>query len=213
MESTSIVKEAKTVDEAVEKALKELGITEEEAEIKVIDEGNRGLLGLIGGKDAVVEVSKKFNPIEEGKEFLDKLFTKANLDVEVEVVEEKTDDEQVLYNLKSPELGLVIGHRGETLDALQYLSSIVINKELLEYYRILLDAEGYRDRRKETLERLARKLAEAVGLRNMQQKKTQSGSSRKRIAAPERSEKKAKPVERKRLVEPEQVIPLDDDDF
>ncbi len=160
MESTTIVKEAKTVDGAVEKALKELGITEEEAEIKIIDEGNRGLLGLIGGKDAVVEVSKKFNPIEEGKEFLDTLFTKANLDVEVEIVEEKTDDEQVLYNLKSPELGLVIGHRGETLDALQYISSIVINKELLEYYRILLDAEGYRDRRKETLERLARKLAD-----------------------------------------------------
>ncbi|RCW41462.1 MULTISPECIES: RNA-binding cell elongation regulator Jag/EloR [unclassified Halanaerobium] len=161
MDNTSIVKKAKTVDEAVEKALKELGITKEKAEIKVIDEGNRGLLGLIGGKDAVVEVSKKFNPIEEGKKFLEKLFTKANLDVEVEVVEEKTDDEQVLYNLKSPkELGLVIGHRGETLDALQYISSIVINKEMMEYYRILLDAEGYRDRRKETLERLARKMAD-----------------------------------------------------
>jgi len=152
---------AKTVDEAVTQALEELDTTAENAEVNVIDEGSKGLLGFIGAKDAVVEVKKIFNPVEEGKEFLKQLLDKANINVDVEVVQKETDDEQVLYNLMGQkELGLVIGHRGETLDALQYLTSIFINKELDEYYRVLLDAEGYRDRRRKTLERLAQRLAD-----------------------------------------------------
>jgi len=152
---------AKTVDEAVTQALEELDTTAENAEVNVIDEGSKGLLGFIGAKDAVVEVKKIFNPVEEGKEFLKQLLDKANINVDVEVVQKETDDEQVLYNLMGQkELGLVIGHSGETLDALQYLTSIFINKELDEYYRVLLDAEGYRDRRRKTLERLAQRLAD-----------------------------------------------------
>ena len=156
----SIKVEAKNVEKAVEKALSKLEIKKEDAEINVIDEGSKGLLGFIGAKDAVVEVKEVFNPIKKGKEFLESLLEKASLDVGVEVLEEKTDEEQVVFNLTGEkELGLVIGHRGETLDAMQYLTSIYINKELEEYFRVLLDAEGYRDRRKETLERLAERLA------------------------------------------------------
>ncbi|MFW6229952.1 MAG: RNA-binding cell elongation regulator Jag/EloR [Halanaerobium sp.] len=156
----SIKVEAKNVEKAVEKALTKLGITREEAEINVIDEGSKGLLGLIGTKDAVVEVKEVFDPVKKGKEFLETLLKKANIHVGVEILEEKSDDEQVVYNLTGEkELGLVIGHRGETLDAMQYLTSIYLNKELEEYFRVLLDAEGYRDRRQETLERLAERLA------------------------------------------------------
>lgn len=156
----SIKIKAKNVDDAVAEALNKLGIDKDEAQINVIDEGSKGLLGFIGAKDAVVEVTKVFDPIEAGKNFLEKLLKKANINVEVEVMDNQTNDEQVMYNLKGQkELGLVIGHRGETLDALQYLTSIYLNKELEEYYRVLLDAEGYRDRRKETLERLAERLA------------------------------------------------------
>ncbi|MFP4199013.1 MAG: RNA-binding cell elongation regulator Jag/EloR [Halanaerobium sp.] len=156
----SIKVEAKNVEKAVEKALTKLGITREEAEINVIDEGSKGLLGLIGTKDAVVEVKEVFDPVKKGKEFLETLLKKANINVGVEILEEKSDDEQVVYNLTGEkELGLVIGHRGETLDAMQYLTSIYLNKELEEYFRVLLDAEGYRDRRQETLERLAERLA------------------------------------------------------
>ncbi|RCW52172.1 MULTISPECIES: RNA-binding cell elongation regulator Jag/EloR [Halanaerobium] len=156
----SIKVEAKNVEKAVEKALTELGIARENAEINVIDEGSKGLLGLIGNKDAVVEVKEIFDPVKKGKEFLKKLLDKANINVDVEIMGEKSDDEQVVYNLTGEkELGLVIGHRGETLDAMQYLTSIYINKELEEYFRVLLDAEGYRDRRQETLERLAERLA------------------------------------------------------
>jgi len=156
----SIKVEAKNVEKAVEKALTKLGITREDAEINVIDEGSRGLLGFIGTKDAVVEVKEVFDPVKKGKEFLETLLNKAEINVGVEILEEKSDEEQVVYNLTGEkELGLVIGHRGETLDAMQYLTSIYINKELEEYFRVLLDAEGYRDRRQETLERLAERLA------------------------------------------------------
>jgi len=156
----SIKVEAKNVEKAVEKALTKLGITREDAEINVIDDGSRGLLVFIGTKDAVVEVKEVFDPVKKGKEFLETLLNKAEINVGVEILEEKSDEEQVVYNLTGEkELGLVIGHRGETLDAMQYLTSIYINKELEEYFRVLLDAEGYRDRRQETLERLAERLA------------------------------------------------------
>ncbi|ADQ15792.1 RNA-binding cell elongation regulator Jag/EloR [Halanaerobium hydrogeniformans] len=152
---------AKTVDDAVEEALSKLGVKRDNAKIKIIDEGSKGIFGLIGAKDAVVEVEKVFKPIDEGKLFLENLIEKANLEIEVEVVDSETDEEQVQYNLKGQkELGLVIGHRGETLDAIQYLTSIYINKELDDYFRVLVDAEGYRDRRRQTLERLADRLAD-----------------------------------------------------
>ena len=155
----SVRQEAKTVVDAINKALKKLDINREEAEIEIIKEGSKGIFGLFGGENAVVDVKVKKDPIEIGKEFIETVFSSTKLEVEIEVMEEKTNEEQVMYNLKSDDLGIVIGHRGETLDALQYLTSLVVNKEPEEYYRVLLDAEGYRDRRKETLVRLANKLA------------------------------------------------------
>ena len=155
----SVRQEAKTVVDAINKGLKKLDISREEAKIDIIEEGSRGILGLFGGENAVVDIKVKKDPIEIGKEFIESVFSTTKLKVKVEVIEEKTNDEQVLYNLSSEDLGIVIGHRGETLDALQYLTSLVVNKETDEYYRVLLDAEGYRDRRKETLIRLANKLA------------------------------------------------------
>ncbi|MGM0414422.1 MAG: RNA-binding cell elongation regulator Jag/EloR [Bacillota bacterium] len=147
-----------SVEEAIEKALKKLDLSKEEAEINIIEEGSKGFLGLIGGKEAVVEVSKKIIPSEIGKNFLEEIFINSELNVEVEYIESESNDEQLYFNLSSPELGIVIGHRGETLDALQYLTSLAVNRETDKYYRIMLDAEGYRERRKETLERLANKM-------------------------------------------------------
>ena len=156
----SIKIEAKTVDRAVEKALNELNIEKEDAEINVIDEGSKGLLGLIGAKDAVVEVKEIFDPLKKAREFLTELLNKADINVEVEIIRDQCNEEQIAYNLSGEkELGLVIGHRGETLDALQYLTSIYVNKNTEEYLRIVLDAEGYRERRRATLERLAERLA------------------------------------------------------
>lgn len=155
----SVRQEAKTVVDAINKALKKLEINREEAEIEIIKEGSKGFFGLFGGENAVVDVKIKKDPVELGKEFIETIFSSSKIDIEVEVIEEKTNEEQVMYNIKSDDLGIVIGHRGETLDALQYLTSLAVNKETKEYYRVLIDAEGYRDRRKETLVRLANKLA------------------------------------------------------
>lgn len=155
----SIREEGKTVEDAVEEALKKLNISRDEADIKIIEEGSKGIFGLIGGKNAVVEVKVKVDPVKVGLEFLEDILENMPLEAKVEVIDEKTDQEQVAYNISSPDLGIIIGHRGETLDALQYLTSLVINKATDSYYRVLLDAEGYRDRRKQTLERLAFKMA------------------------------------------------------
>jgi len=155
----SIRQEAKNVEEAIEKVLKKLNVSRDQIEVEVKQEGSNGLFGLIGNKDAVIEARVKKSPVKIGQEFITNVFKESTLDVEVEVIEEETNSKQVLYNLKSPDLGIVIGHRGETLDALQYLTSLVVNKEVNEYFRILLDAEGYRKRREKTLIRLAKKLA------------------------------------------------------
>lgn len=154
-----IRQEAKTVVDAINKALKKLDIDRDEAEVNIIKKGTKGFLGIIGGENAVVDVKVKADPIQIGKDFLKDSFATTSLEVEVEVIDEETNSEQVTYNLSSPDLGIIIGHRGETLDALQYLTSLVVNRETKEYYRVLIDAEGYRERRKQTLIRLANKLA------------------------------------------------------
>src|SRR6056297_1280640 len=151
---------AKSVNEAIKKGLKDMDIDRNQAEINIIEQGNKGFLGLIGKKKAEIEIIVEDDPVTKGKDFLENLFSKTNIDVDIEVKEAETNQEQVVYDIHSPDLGIVIGRRGETLDALQYLTSLVVNKDTEEYYRIILDAEGYRDRRKKTLERLARKLAQ-----------------------------------------------------
>jgi len=151
---------AESVNEAIKKGLDDLGIDRSQAEINIIEQGNKGFLGLIGKKQAEIEIIMEDDPIKKGMNFIKEVFNKTNIDVEVNVVQKETNEEQVVYDIHSPDLGIVIGRRGETLDALQYLTSLVVNKDTEEYYRIILDAEGYRDRRKKTLERLARKLAQ-----------------------------------------------------
>lgn len=155
-----IKQEAKTVEEAIRLALKKLEISNDEAEIKVVDEGSRGLLGLIGTRNAIVEVKPKVDPVKIGMEFLEKMFENMPVEASIELIEEETNKEQVMYNIRSKDLGIIIGHRGETLDAIQYLTSLIVNKKTEAYYRVLIDAEGYRDKRKKTLERLAKRLAD-----------------------------------------------------
>lgn len=151
--------EGRTVEEAIAKALDKLGISRQEAEIEIIKEGSSGLFGMIGGSNAEVEVKRVINPVKVGKDFLDRVIEVSNLEAEVTVDQEKTEEQQLAYNITSAkELGLIIGHRGETLDALQYLTSLAVNRETEEYYRIIIDAEGYRDRREETLRQLADKM-------------------------------------------------------
>lgn len=155
----TVEKSAKTKDEAIQLALLELGIKIEDAIIEVVDEGKQGFLG-IGGKDAVVRVSSAATCAgKKAEDFLNKIFEIAKEDVTVEA---NQDGDVLKINLSGPDMGIVIGKRGETLDALQHLTSLVVNKGGEDFTKVSLDAENYREKRREALESLAHKLASKV---------------------------------------------------
>ena len=148
----------KTVDEAISAALEELGADIDEVEVTVLEEGSRGLFG-IGGRQARVQVRLKPDPAGAGLRFLEDVFGQMAVDVDVETLE---DENSVMYRISGKDSGIVIGRRGETLDALQYLASLVVNKNSNRYIRVTIDVENYRKKREETLVRLARRLADKV---------------------------------------------------
>lgn len=149
-----------SVDEAIEIALKELNITKDRAIIDIIDEGSKGFLSLIGNKPAKVKVTIKRDYIEEAYNFIRNVLDSMGILAEIKI---KEDDDIIKVELTGPKMGLIIGHRGETLDSLQYLVSLVINKHHdIPYKRIILDTENYRAKREETLKQVALKIANKV---------------------------------------------------
>lgn len=154
-----IRKSGKSIEEAVAAALTELGASKEEVSITVIDEGSKGFLGVFGGKEAVVLVRKNFNPERAAENFLREVFLSMGLIVKIET---QLKDKHLLINLTGGDMGILIGKRGQTLDALQYLVNLVVNKSSSAYISVMLDTENYRQRRKETLETLAFNLAKKV---------------------------------------------------
>lgn len=152
-----IEKTARTVEEAIELALQDANLTRNEVEVEILEEPTKGLFGFIGGKPARVKVIKKDGPSDRARELLNSILRNMNLDVEMEIIEK---NERVSININGPELGILIGRRGETLDALQYLVNLSANKNMEKRKRIWIDIEGYRKRREETLKKLAIKLAD-----------------------------------------------------
>ena len=151
---------AKTLDDAITEASVKLGTTSDNIQYEVVEKGSTGFLGL-GSKEAKIKVWIKTTPVEEAKEFLQKVFKAMNLEVEILF----DTDENYSYldiELKGEDLGVLIGKRGQTLDSLQSLTSLVVNKNSENYIRVKLDTENYRERRKETLENLARNIAYKV---------------------------------------------------
>ncbi|MBC5638350.1 protein jag [Ornithinibacillus sp. BX22] len=146
-----------TVDEAVQSALEQLNTSRDQVEVDIIDEGKRGILGVFGAKRAIVKVRLAKNPIQEAEKFI--LNVVKNMNVEVDITT-TVDGNHVNFDLSGEKIALLIGKRGQTLNALQYLTHLVINKEGNQYYTVTLDAEGYRGRRKETLETLALRMAD-----------------------------------------------------
>jgi spoIIIJ-associated protein len=153
-----IEKTGKSVQEAVNLALEELRADRDSVAIEVLDEGSKGLFG-IGGKVARVRVTLNISQSDGAKEFLADVFRKMKISVEIESQE---DEEAVLLKVRGKDSGIIIGRRGETLDALQYLTSLVVNKNKEGYKRVTIDIENYRQKREETLVRLANRLAERV---------------------------------------------------
>ncbi|MGL5353666.1 MAG: RNA-binding cell elongation regulator Jag/EloR [Clostridium sp.] len=150
----------KTVSEALKKALDQLNLTEDKVEVEVIQEPSKGFLNIIGNKPAKIKVTQKPNYIEDGRVFLRDVLDSMGIEAEIELKEEK----DVLHiNITGPKMGLIIGYRGETLDSLQYLISLVVNKNHdIPYKKIVLDTENYRAKREETLKRVAQKTAYKV---------------------------------------------------
>lgn len=153
----AVEKVGKTIDEAVELGLQEFGVLRDEVIIEVLEEPSKGLFGLIGGRPAKVKLTLKDNPARRANRFLNDVFKAMELPVDVSITEQ---DQLLNVNMEGPDLGVLIGRRGETLDSLQYLVNLVVNKDQEQRRKVVLDVEGYRLRREETLQKLASRLAD-----------------------------------------------------
>ena len=158
-----IIVTAKTVEEAKNKAAAELGLAVEEIEFNVLEEGKRGFLG-IGATDAKVSASYTVKGSELAVEFIRKIV--ADMELELTVAAKQGNNDDMVVTVDGEGAGLLIGHHGETLDALQYLANLAANKkvkgEKRDYTKITLDIEGYRAKREEALRALARRMAATV---------------------------------------------------
>lgn len=172
-----VEKIAKTVEDAITKGLLDLMVTRDDVNIEILEKGSKGFLG-IGAKDAKVRLSVKekenqsvleeveletptisteaVDPVEIGEKFLADILEKMDIEAEIET---RVTKEQVNMEISGNKMGLIIGKRGENLDALQYLVNLVVNKNAEKYVRVIIDTENYRARREETLRKLAHRLA------------------------------------------------------
>ena len=151
---------AKNVDDAITQATVQLGITSDQLEYEILDKGSTGFLG-IGSKNAVIKARKKFSIDENVVEFFSSVFDAMKMEVEI-LVAVNEEEHVIEVELKGDDMGILIGKRGQTLDSLQYLTNLAINKHSDEYYKVKIDTEDYRKRRKETLENLAKNIAYKV---------------------------------------------------
>ncbi|MCI8789563.1 MAG: protein jag [Lachnospiraceae bacterium] len=154
---------AKTVNEAITEACRKFGVTSDKLDYQIVEEGSSGFLG-IGSKPAVIKAAVKIEKLSEevvAKNFLRDVFEAMNMEVAIDIQYDEVGKTMDI-ELSGEEMGVLIGKRGQTLDSLQYLVSLVVNKEADEYIRVKVDTEDYRARRKETLENLAKNIAYKV---------------------------------------------------
>jgi len=156
--SKTVKKSAKTVQEAVALALAELKLTQDDVTVEVIEEGAKGFLGL-GAKDAVVQVTSNATPESRAKKFLTDVFTCMGMPIEMDIVRE---EKMMKINLSGDNMGIIIGKHGDTLDALEHLVSLAVNRGDDDYVKVILDTENYREKRRATLVRLAENLASSI---------------------------------------------------
>lgn len=151
---------AKTVNDAITEACQRLTVTSDKLEYEVIEEGSSGFLG-IGSKPAIIKVRVKSSVEDVAKDFLKEVFDAMNIAVIIDVKYDELNASMDI-DLSGDEMGILIGKRGQTLDSLQYLVSLVVNKDVENYIRVKVDTENYRQRRKETLENLAKNISYKV---------------------------------------------------
>lgn len=157
-------KSAKTVDEAIRLSLDELGTTADEADIEIIDEGSKGIFGF-GGREAKVRVTVRYDAEKEVKKFLRGIIKVLNLNVDF-LIDYNEEENIMKIDFFGTNVGFIIGHRGDVLDSLQYLCYLVANKERTDdrVIHVVIDAEGYREKREVTLKNLAERMAKKAVL-------------------------------------------------
>ena len=153
-----IVSTGKTIELAIEAALQKLKLDRDSVSVEVLKNARSGFLG-IGAKPYKLRLVKKDTPAIRAEEFLKNVTSLMGLEVSFDITE---DEDAMLINMQGDNQGILIGHRGETLDALQYLTSLQVNKGGKEYRRVTLDTEGYRAKREQTLIALAGRMANKV---------------------------------------------------
>jgi len=149
----------KTVEEAIELGLKELKKTKDQVDVQVVNLPSRGFFGIIGSKLAKVNLTVIDRPEDDARTFLEDLFRSMDLEVKMDI-SQKNDTLSV--NIEGPNMGVIIGRRGQTLDSIQYILSLVVNKTSDKYIKVFVDTENYRQKREDTLIRLANKMASKV---------------------------------------------------
>ena len=154
-----VEKEAKTVDEAVQLALDELQTDIDSVKVEVLEEGTKAVLGLFGGKNARVRVTRVFSNMETVTEYLNKIIEAAQIDATLEMGE---TEEGIDARIVGTDVGTLIGRHGETLYAIQYLANLILNQGRKEYTRVSLDIENYKKERQAKLEFMARRAADRV---------------------------------------------------
>ena len=150
----------KSVDEALREALEQLQVTQDQVVVQVLEEPKKGLLGFIGSKQAVIKVTVNIDPIHQAADYLQKIIKNMGIDSTIDI--QKVNDREYQFKINGDQLAIIIGKRGLTLNALQYLTNLVANQFSDYGIRIELDAEDYRSRRKESLEKLAQRTADRV---------------------------------------------------
>lgn len=151
---------AKTVNDAITEACQKFVVTSDKLEYEVVEEGSSGFLG-IGSKPAIIRAKVKSSIKDNAKDFLNSVFEAMNLTVVIDIDYDE-DNNSMNIDLSGDEMGVLIGKRGQTLDSLQYLVSLVVNRDVENYIHVKVDTENYRQRRKETLENLAKNIAYKV---------------------------------------------------
>ena len=148
---------ANTIEEAKKKACEELGTEPESTQFEILQQPEKKMFGLFGGSPAKVRAFVELTPLKCAEDYISEIIK--NMDIgDIQVTSEETEDGAVI-NLDGENVGAIIGHRGETLDALQYLVGLVANHVDQSYYRISINIGNYREKREKTLEILGRKLA------------------------------------------------------
>lgn len=160
MEVKTLEKKGKSVDEAIKAALDELGCEIDDVMIEVIEEPTKGLLGFVGKKPAVVRVTMREKPEEEARQIVEDILNRIKIDYKINRVE--YENGRIRINIVGKDMGLLIGRKGETLNSLQFIVGLIMNRKRDEKVRVILDVEDYRKKREQSLEALALRLSDKV---------------------------------------------------